>query len=175
MAQTLTPKSPLPDLDLPLVGGGQFKPTQSDVKDFQILVFYRGLHCPKCKDHLRDIDSQFKDLSDQGLSLTAISMDSQERAEQTKADWGIEHLPIAYGLGILDAKAYGLFLSDKREGSDEPALFSEPAIMVAKPDGALYAQYIQNTPFGRPPMKDIAAGLAFVKKHDYPTRGTSVA
>lgn len=170
-----TPKSRAPELDVPLVGGGNFNLHDQKPDAFTILVFYRGLHCPKCQDQLKDIDAQFSGLSDQGLNVIAVTMDDAARAEKAKADWGLKHLPIAYSLSILTAKEYGLFLSDARKGSDEPNIFAEPAIFVIKPDGAIYAEYVQNTPFGRPPIADIAAGLKFVVESGYPTRGTSVA
>lgn len=170
-----TPKSRARALGLPLVNGGDFVLHEQTPEAFQILVFYRGLHCPKCKDYLRDIERRYEALCNQGLSIVAISMDSKDRAETTKSDWDLKNLPVAHSLGLLDAKAYGLFISDGRPDSNEPDLFSEPALFVIKPDGAIYAEYVQNTPFGRPPIADIAAGLDYVIQHDYPTRGTSVA
>lgn len=80
----------------------------------------------------------------------------------------------AYGLELMDAKSLGLFISDSISDK-EPHIFSEPGVFVVRPDGTLYAEYIQNTSFGRPDMEDILGGLNFVVKNDYPTRGASVA
>lgn len=175
MPTLIHPQSRMPDLDLPLVSGGHFDIADARPEKFLLMVFYRGLHCPKCEAQLKAIDAQYDKLTSEGYEIVAISMDSQERAEKTKDEWDIRTLPLAYNLPLLSAKAYGLFISDGRPDSDEPKIFSEPALFVVKPDRSLYAQYVQNTPFGRPPLDDIVEGLEFVLENDYPTRGTSTA
>ncbi len=176
MPELINPKSRVPELDLPLVGGGQFDLHEtSSPEKFTIIVAYRGLHCPKCKAQLQEIDPRVSELKTKGYSILAISMDGEERAVKAVTDWDLKNIPVAYDMGLLTAKAWGLFISDKHKGSEEPDLFSEPGLFVIKPDGSLYAEYIQNTPFGRPPLDDIIQGLEFVVKHDYPVRGTSVA
>lgn len=175
MPELINPKSRVPEMDLPLLDGGHFDIHEATPENFTIIVAYRGLHCPKCKDQLQAIDPMIDDLKSRGYNVVAVSMDDEARARKARMDWGLKNVPIAYDMGLLMAKSWGLFISDKREGSEEPKLFSEPGLFVVKPDGSLYAEYIQNTPFGRPPLGDIANGLDFVVKHDYPTRGTSVA
>ena len=172
MTQTLTPQSQVPDITLPLVGGGEFDLANAKADNFHILVVYRGVHCPKCKAQLKEIEADFMDLAIDGFNVVAISMDSEERAQRAKDEWEIENLPIAYGLDISTAKAFGLFISDAISDK-EPHHFAEPGIFVVRPDGSLYAQYIQNSPFGRVPMKEITGGLKYVVEHDYPVRGTS--
>lgn len=175
MPELINPQSRVPDMDLPLIQGGRFDIHEMTPETFTLVIAYRGLHCPKCKDQLQRIDPKVEDLKSRGYEIVAVSMDNEERARKTQSDWEIENLPIAYNMGLLMAKSWGLFISDQREGSEEPKLFSEPGLFVVKPDGSLYAQYIQNTPFGRPPLDDVISGLEFVVEHDYPTRGTSVA
>lgn len=176
MPELINPRSRVPELDVPLVGGGQFDlHNDSSPEKFTIVVAYRGLHCPKCRDQLQAIEPIASNLKSKGYNLIAVSMDGQERAEKAAKHWDLKDLPVGYDMGLLSAKEWGLFISDQREGSDEPKLFSEPGLFVVKPDGSLYAEYIQNTPFGRPPLDDIISGLEFVVKHDYPVRGTSVA
>lgn len=176
MPELINPQSRVPELDIPLVGGGQYD-LHSDTppEKFTILVAYRGLHCPKCKAQLQDIDPMVSELKSKGYNILAVSMDGEERAAKAVAEWDLLNIPVGYDMGLLTAKEWGLFISDKREGSEEPDLFSEPGLFVIKPDGSLYAEYIQNTPFGRPPLNDIIQGLEFVVEHDYPVRGTSVA
>lgn len=173
MTQLLEPKSAFPALEMDLVGGGKFDFDSVNPDNFQIVVAYRGLHCPKCKDQLKTIEGMMPDILADGHEIIAISMDSEERAKKTKADWEIEELPIAYGLEIGEAKQLGLFISDAISDK-EPAHFSEPGLFVLRNDGTVYAEYIQNTPFGRPDLKDVLSGLKFIMENDYPTRGTSV-
>ena len=176
MPTLIEPLSRFPDFDLPLVSGEGFDlHKMPSPEKFTVIVAYRGLHCPKCRGQLQAIEPKVKDLEAQGYKIVAVSMDGKEKAEETVKTWELKDLPLAYDMGLLMAKSLGLFISDQREGSAEPKLFSEPGLFVIKPDGSLYAEYIQNTPFGRPPLGEIIAGLEFVVKNDYPTRGTSTA
>lgn len=173
MTTLLIPKSKVPNIEVPLIDGGAFNMAEASPENFQIIVAYRGLHCPKCKAQLQAIDPMVADIRADGHDIVAISMDSEERAQKAKKDWKIEELPIGHSLELLDAKSLGLFISDSISDA-EPHLFSEPGIFVVKADGTLYAQIIQNTPFGRPDMEDLMNGLNYAVKKDYPTRGTSV-
>lgn len=175
MPELINPQSRVPEMDLPLVGGGRFDIHEMTPDKFTLVIAYRGFHCPKCKAQLQAVDPMVEGLKSRGYEIVAVSMDSEARAGKAKAEWDIKNIPIAYDMGLLMAKSWGLFISDQRPDSDEPKLFSEPGLFVVKPDGSLYAEYIQNTPFGRPPLDDVASGLDFVVEHNYPTRGTSVA
>jgi peroxiredoxin len=46
MTQKLMPDSQAPVLSLPLVGGGTWSVTDQNPKNFTMVIFYRGLHCP---------------------------------------------------------------------------------------------------------------------------------
>jgi len=174
MPQLLNPKSRLPTLDVPLVEGGRFVLADSKPEYFQIVVIYRGVHCPKCKKQLQEIDAKVADIRADGMDVVAISMDDEARAKKAVKEWKIENLPIGYDLSLLSAKELGLFLSDSISDS-EPKIFAEPGLFVVKPDGSLYAEYIQNTPFGRPDLDELLSGMKYAAENNYPTRGTSVA
>lgn len=174
MPQLLNPKSILPTLDIPLVEGGQFVLADANPDYFQIIVVYRGVHCPKCKAQLKEIDAKVADIRADGMDIVAISMDNEERAKKAVKEWELENLPVGYDLSLLTAKELGLFLSDSISDK-EPKIFSEPAIFVVRPDGALYAEFVQNTPFGRPALDEVISGMKFAAENNYPTRGTSVA
>lgn len=174
MPQLMTPKSRIPNIEVPLIEGGTFNMAEASPENFQIIVCYRGLHCPKCKKQLEALAPMVADIRADGHDVVAVSMDTKEKAEKTVKQWEIDDLPIAYGLELLDAKSLGLFIS--RSISDkEPHLFSEPGIFVVRPDGTLYAEIIQNTPFGRPDLEDLIGGLNYAIENDYPARGTSTA
>ena len=52
----LLPRQPVPALDVPLVTGGRFILGASPGERFDLLVFYRGLHCPICAKYLIELE-----------------------------------------------------------------------------------------------------------------------
>ncbi|GAC1487892.1 MAG: peroxiredoxin-like family protein [Acetobacteraceae bacterium] len=167
---SIKPRTKVPALSLPLVGGGQFELAQSAPKAFTLLVVYRGLHCPICKTYLRDLDRKLAEFEALGVKAVAASTDTQERAEQSRTEWGIEHLSIAYGLGVEQARAWGLFISASIKDG-EPPLFAEPGLFLIRPDQTLYAASIQTMPFARPSFADLLAAVKMVTEKNYPARG----
>ncbi|WBY15754.1 peroxiredoxin-like family protein [Erythrobacteraceae bacterium WH01K] len=168
----LTPGQKVPSLDLPLTIDARFELSKQKPDTYTMLVFYRGKHCPICKGQLEEIGGRLSDFTDRGINVFAISMDSEERAMVAHDEWDTHDLPLAYGLSEEKAREYGLFISEKRSGSEEPDMFSEPGMFLVKPDGELYFQVVQNAPFTRPPLDDLLDGIDFIQKNDYPTRGT---
>jgi len=104
---SIKPLTKVPNLRLPVVSGGSFHLLESHPRAFTMIVAYRGLHCPICKSYLRDLDRKPEDFTRRGVNAVAISTDGKERAERAKHEWGIEHLPIAYGLSIEQAREWG--------------------------------------------------------------------
>ena len=157
------------------VGGGSWVLSDRKPEFLSMLVFYRGLHCPICKPYLRDLDRKLGDFEDLGIEAVALSTDSKERAEQTKADWGIETLPIGYGVSIEKAREWGLFISSSigktSIGIEEPALFAEPGLFLVKPDGTLYGSNVQTMPFARPVFDQLLQSMTMIKQRNYPARG----
>lgn len=174
MTNLMTPKSRIPDVDVPLIDGGTYQMAEASPENFQITIVYRGVHCPKCRQQLQAADEMVADIRADGHDIVAVSMDTEEKAKRARDDWGIKELPIAHSLELLDAKSLGLFISSAISDA-EPHLFAEPAVFVTRSDGSLYAEIVQNTPFGRPDIADLVKGLNYAVKNDYPARGTSVA
>lgn len=166
----ISPREEVPSLVLPAVGGGKFDLAAARPRSFTMLAFYRGLHCPICGVYLRDLDQVRNEFLKLGVQPIAISTDTKDRAEQSKKIWGIEGLPIAYGLSIELARQWGLYISASIE-EDEPALFAEPGLFLIRPDQTLYAASIQTMPFARPRFSEIREAIEFVTKNNYPARG----
>lgn len=135
---SLFPRQLTPVLQLPLAGGGEYILGRASVVAFTLLVFYRGLHCPICKTQLTELEKKLPEFQQRGVDVVAVSADSRERAERTKTDWHLENLKLAYGLDLRVARAWSLYISSAKPGSDEPAYFTEPAIYLVRPDGTLY-------------------------------------
>jgi peroxiredoxin len=171
----LFPNQTVPPLRVNLAGGGHFDLASEKPSNFTLVVFYRGLHCPICKTQLKDIESKLDDFEKRGVAVVAVSTDSRERAERTRETWGLSRLRIGYGLSLAAARHWGLYVSSGHgktsAGVNEPALFSEPAIYLVRPDGTLYFGSVQTMPFARPHFSDILPAIDFVVKNNYPARG----
>jgi peroxiredoxin len=167
------PQDPVPELNVARVHGQPWNLREQTPDRFTLIVFYRGLHCPICKGYLNDLQNRIEDFRAKDVEPIAISSDTQERAEQTAKEWGIDELPLGYGLSLDAAREWGLFISSGIN-SEEPAHFSEPGLFLVRPDGTLYAASVQTMPFARPSFKELAAALDFVIEKDYPARGEAV-
>lgn len=175
----LLPRQPVPRLAFPLAGGGHFDLSLERPARFTLVVFFRGLHCPQCRNQLKDLESKLAEFEKRGVGVVAVSSDDAERAERTKREWGLTNLRLGYGIGLRAARAWGLFISSGRGktslGVEEPALFSEPGLFLVRADGTLYFASVQTMPFARPHFADILAALDFVIAKDYPARGEVVS
>lgn len=167
---SIKPRTKAPNLDLPTVAGGRFDLAAQHPQSFTMLEFYRGLHCPICKTYLRELDRRVDEFAKNGVEVVAISTDTEERAAQSRKDWGIQRLAMAHGLSIDQARQWGLYISASIK-KDEPPLFAEPGLFLIRPDGTLYCASIQTMPFARPSFADVLQAAAFVTEKNYPARG----
>jgi hypothetical protein len=171
----LLPRQTVPELRVPMVGGRTYDIREEAPATFSLIVFYRGLHCPVCKTQLKDLEAKLGEFERRGVSVVAISTDSEERAVQTSLDWQLPQLRIGYGLPLQDAREWGLYVSRSRGktslGIEEPDLFSEPALYLVRPDRTLYFGSVQTMPFARPHFADILGAIDYVLKVNYPARG----
>lgn len=171
----LVPRQTVPPLAVPLVSGGSFDIGKEKPDRFSFIVFYRGLHCPICRTQLGDLETKLQDFTTRGVSVIALSSDQAERAERTKQQWKLPNLRLGYGLDLVVARRWGLYISTGRgvtsAGVEEPALFFEPGVFLVKPDRTLYFASVQTMPFARPHFADILAALDYVIAKDYPARG----
>lgn len=171
----LIPRQPVPALSVPLVGGGRYVTGERPAARFELLVFYRGLHCPICVKYLMELERLLPEFEKRGVHVIALSSDSAERAKAMAEKIKAEHLPIGYELSLQSALQWGLYISSSRGltsiGIEEPALFSEPGVFIARPDGTLYYGSTQTMPFARPHLQDLLAAIDFAVAKDYPARG----
>ena len=173
MSHMPTPDSQAPALDLPLVGGGRFVLSEQSPEMFTSVVFYRGLHCPVCKDYLGRLEGLLDAYAEAGLSIVAVSMNNADQAAKAKAEWDLPRLPIAYDLTLEDARSWGLYVS-KGINEVEAETFVEPGTFWVRPDGRLYLIDIANMPWARPDPEFLLSKVAVVKARNYPARGTFV-
>jgi len=175
----LIPRQPVPPLAVPLAGGGKFDLATETAKNFIMVVFYRGLHCPQCRKQLTDLEAKLPEFEKRGVSVIAISPDNPERGEKTKSEWNLPNLRIGYGLNLRTARTFGLWISTSRgktsAGIEETSFFNEPGLFMIRPDRTLYCASVQTMPFARPHFADLIAALDFIIEKNYPARGEVVS
>jgi peroxiredoxin len=181
----LVPRHPVPALNLTLIGGEKFVLGASPGSKFDLLVFYRGLHCPICAKYLIELERLASQFTERGVNVIAISSDTRERTQEmadkvaAAQSGAVLVTRYAFGLGLKSARQWGLYLSSGRGktsiGIEEPALFSEPAVYIIRPDGTLYYGAVQTMPFARPVFQDLLGAIDFAIAKDYPARGEHTA
>ena len=167
---TVKPRQPAPALSVQLAGGGAWTLGAIKPDAFDMIVVYRGLHCPICKTYLGELEGKLPDFAKRGVNVIALSTDSRERAEQAKAEWGLTNLKVGYGLPLETARAWELYISSSiRDG--EPPQFSEPGLFLVKPDGTLFFSSRTSAPWGRPPFDQMLRGIDIATERKMPARG----
>lgn len=173
--RALMPRHPVPALNVALSGGGHFVLGAAPGERFDLVVFYRGLHCPICAKYLLELERLVPEFAKRGVQVLALSSDNAERAQAMADKVKATEMKIGYGLSLNSARQWGLYISAGRGktsiGIEEPALFSEPGVFLVRPDGTLYYGAVQSMPFARPPFQDLLGALDFAIANDYPARG----
>ena len=170
MTTKLMPNAKAPALSLPLVGGGTWTLADQKPDMFTMLIFYRGLHCPVCRNYLNKLKDLMAGYTEAGFSVVVASMNDQATAEQTVAEWDIADVPVAYGLTKEDARAWGLYIS-KGINEVEAQTFCEPGTFWVRPNGELYLIDIANMPWPRPDLEFLLSKVPLIAERNYPARG----
>jgi peroxiredoxin len=169
------PRYPVPALNVSLTTGERFVLGAKPGNTFDLLVFYRGLHCPICAKYLMELERLAPEFASRGVQVVAISSDDADRAQQMATKVNASGVQFGYGLSLRSAREWGLYISTSRGktsiGIEEPALFSEPAVYLVRPDGTLYYGAVQTMPFARPQFQDLIGAIDFAVSKDYPARG----
>ena len=153
LLQALLPRHPVPALNVPLTTGGRFVLGATPGERFDLVVFYRGLHCPICAKYLLELERLAPEFAARGVQVVAVSSDAEERGKQMAEKVKASVVKFAYGLSLKNARQWGLYISASRGktsiGIEEPALFNEPGVFIVRPDGTLYYGAVQTMPFAR--------------------------
>jgi len=169
MAEKLQAGGALPEIELPKVGGGMVSLGGSG--SWQVIVVYRGRHCPLCKPYLKKLEELKPGFEGLGASVMAISADGQEKADADVADhgWTFE---VGYDLALDDMASLGLYVSEPRSEKETDRPFAEPGFFLVRPDGRTQIVDISNAPFARTDLTSFVGYLKYIQENDYPVRGT---
>lgn len=166
-----TAGSPFPKTELDRLGGGKITlgvPEQG--RDWQLVVIYRGLHCPLCKKYLAELEDMQGDFHDIGVDVVVASGDPEEKASAMAEEKSLT-LPMGFGMSIAQMQALGLYISDPRSPEETDRPFAEPGMFVVNAQGNIQMVDISNAPFLRPDLQAALRGITFVRDKDYPVRG----
>ena len=168
MSQKLSAGGPIHEITLPTIDGGEAK--IGGIKDrWQMIIVYRGLHCPICKNYTAKIEALKDKFDELDTDILFVSGDNAEKAKNFADEVGLNR-PVAYDLSVDQMRQLGLYISEPRPTeTDRP--FPEPGLFVVNEKGQAHIVDISNAPFVRPEPELIIRGITHIKKNDYPIRG----
>lgn len=141
--------------------------------DWQMVVVYRGRHCPLCTKFLNRLPEYRKRLLDIGIDTAAVSGDSKAQLEDHLEKLDV-NFPLFYGLTVEQMQELGLYISIPRSEKETDHNFAEPGLFVINTDGEVQVVDISNNPFARPDIDVFVLGLEWIRnpENNYPIRGT---
>ncbi|MGM0638059.1 MAG: peroxiredoxin-like family protein [Pseudomonadota bacterium] len=159
-----------PEIFLKTLSGEALMLGQPSQGQWQMLVVYRGLHCPICKKYLSQLNDMKVDFDKMKVQIIAVSTDPEEKAKKLSSELGLD-FDVAYGLGIDQARDLGLYISSPLDSAETDQPFAEPGLFFIRPDGGLHFSEISSAPFCRPDLEMIKMGIGVIQEKDYPPRG----
>jgi peroxiredoxin len=162
---------PLPAVSLQTLSGKSLTLGQPSQGQWQLLVIYRGIHCPICKKYLKQLDEMKADFDKLNVEIVAASTDPEDKAKKFAAESNLK-FEVAYGLSIEQARDLGLYISNPMDSTETDQPFAEPAMFFIRPDGGLHFAEVASAPFCRPDLEMIKTGVGIIQEKDYPARGT---
>jgi AhpC/TSA family len=175
MSQKLVPGKPVPDFSVQLADGSEWRLYENAPAYMLMIDFYRGYHCPRCRNHLQSIDAALDEFARAHMDVICISADTKERADLSSNEWKVQNLKIGHGLTEGDAAKLGLYMSKPIEIRPmELKPFAEPAILIVRSDLTLYGAILQTFPFSRSNISDLLEIPVFAAAQSYPPRGDHV-
>lgn len=141
--------------------------------DWQMIVVYRGRHCPLCTKYLNLLENHKEVLFQNNVDLVAVSADSKNQLEAHLEKLDVS-FPLYYGLTLEQMQTLGLYISMPRSEQETDHNFAEPGLFVVNQDGNLHVVDISNNPFVRPEIESLVSGLEWIRnpQNNYPIRGT---
>ena len=159
-----------PVLSVPMVGGGELK--LGGTGEWQLVVVYRGKHCPVCKRYLKGLGGLLDGFQEAKVNIAVVSGDPKEKAETetVEEEW---KFPVGYDLSPDQMRTLGLYISNPRSPQETDRQFPEPGLFLINPDGKAQIIDISNAPWARPDLASILGGVKRIQEMNYPVRGTA--
>jgi peroxiredoxin len=159
-----------PRLTLAQAGGGEIK--VGGTGGWQLLVVYRGKHCPVCRRYLKVMNDLLDEFRANKVEVAVVSGDPKEKAETEVGEEGWR-FPVGYDLTPEQMRALGLYISTPRSEQETDRPFPEPGLFLVTPDNKAQIIDISNAPWSRPDLNAILGGVKMIQERSYPIRGTA--
>lgn len=168
MSPKMHPGAKFPDVEVPQLGGGTLKLGKArNGHDWQLVIVYRGKHCPICTGYLKDLNAVLPELNEFGIDLVAVSADARDLAAEQIGEVAPD-FDVGYDLSIPDMQALGLYITPPNDWMPVERPFAEPGMFVVNETGHVKMIDIANVPFLRPGVEWLVRGLKFVKGQTEP-------
>jgi peroxiredoxin len=99
---------------------------------WQMVVVYRGQHCPLCRRYLAELNQLLDEYHNIGVEVVVASGDPRGTAENEAAEEGWR-FPVGYDLTIDQMRLLGLYISEPRSSAETDRPFAEPGLFIVKP------------------------------------------
>ena len=110
--QALEAGQTFPKIEVAKLGGDTLMLGEpSALYDWQLVVIYRGRHCPLCKKYLAKLEEVKTRFHDNGIDVVVASGDPEERAQAFADELNLS-VPVGYGLSVEQMRHLGLYVSD---------------------------------------------------------------
>ncbi len=166
----IKPADPFPAITFHLVGGGT-RQLSSKRDGWQMLIVYRGDHCPRCKHYMKILHDLESGYAERNVEILIASMDSEETARRTitENEWT---LPVAHSMSLEDCKQLSLFITPHSLDSDREGVYAEPGLFLINPEGKTQVIATSNSPSVRPDLNVVLDGIIGTQERNLPIRGT---
>ncbi len=164
----------LPTISVSKLGGGELTLGVPEAPyDWQLVVVYRGKHCPLCTRFLGELNDSLPALNELGVDLVAVSADPLNKTQDQIEPLDLK-FKVGYDLSLAQMQQLGLYISHPRSPEENDRPFAEPGMFAINAEGKLQLVDYSNAPFLRPHLPGVIAGLGFIRNPDnnYPIRGT---
>lgn len=175
-AMKLDAGASFPKFEVAKFGGGILNVGMpSGDHDWQLVIVYRGKHCPICTRYLNTLNELLPKFNALGVDVIAVSADTEDRAT-IQLDGIKPEFAVGYDMSIAQMQSLGLYISDPRSEAESDRPFPEPGLFMINEKGKIQIIDISNAPFARPDLNVILGGAGFVRnpENNYPIRGMHV-
>jgi len=157
----LNPGDPFPRLTITTTDGQALAIPDALEGDFGVVLFYRGSWCPYCNAQLRAFERASQALADNGIRVTALSVDDKETTAALVARHKLT-FPVGYGADAAAVAALtGAFVNP------DP-VYLQSTGFVLDPAGKVVVSVYSSGAIGRLVPEDVVGMVRYLREHQAP-------